>query len=85
MWYGIIVESDALSRPGYQPTITKQGSMSRNCVNLSTNKGGKKYFWTVLLGHVPNKAFLVPDSCGATERNGNSIRSDATDDTIEND
>jgi hypothetical protein len=26
----------------------------------------------VLLGHGPNKAFLVPYSCGVTERNGNS-------------
>jgi len=39
----------------------------------------------VLLGHGPNKAFQVPNSCGATERNGNSISSDVTDDTIEND
>jgi len=40
----------------------------------------------VLLGHVPNKAFLIPGSCGATERNGNSISSEVTNDTIiEND
>jgi hypothetical protein len=32
---------------------------------------------------VLNKAFLVPDSCRATEGNGNSISSDITDDTIE--
>ena len=38
----------------------------------------------MLLGHGPNKAFLVPGSCGATERNGNSISADSTDDTIEN-
>ena len=38
----------------------------------------------MLLGHGPNKAFLVPDSCRATERNGNSIIIDVTDDTIEN-
>jgi hypothetical protein len=38
----------------------------------------------VLIGHGPNKAFLVPDSCRATERNGNSISTDVTDDTIEN-
>jgi len=38
----------------------------------------------VLLGHGPYKAFLVPDSCEATERNSNSISSDDTDDTIEN-
>ena len=37
----------------------------------------------MLLGHGPNKVFLVPDSCRATERNGNSISSDFTDDTIE--
>jgi hypothetical protein len=39
----------------------------------------------VLLGHGPYKAFLVPDSCRATEGNGNSISTDVTDDTIEND
>jgi len=39
----------------------------------------------VLLGNGPNKAFLVPDSSGATKRNGYSIISDVTDDTIEND
>ena len=39
----------------------------------------------MLLGHGDNKAFLVPDSCGATERNGNSIISDVTDDIIKND
>jgi hypothetical protein len=36
----------------------------------------------VLLGHRPNKVFLVPDSFGATERNGNSISSDVTDDPL---
>ena len=40
---------------------------------------------SVVLGHGPNKAFLGPESCGATEINGNSIISDVTDDTIEND
>jgi hypothetical protein len=39
----------------------------------------------VLLGHGPNKAFLVPESCRGTERNGISISADVTDDTIEND
>ena len=41
----------------------------------------------MLLGHAPNKVFLVhvPNSCGATEINGNSTSSDITDDTIEND
>ena len=38
----------------------------------------------MLLGHGPNKAFLVLDSCRTTERNGNSISADITDDTIEN-
>jgi len=33
----------------------------------------------VLFSHGPNKAFLVPDSCGATERNGDSISADVTD------
>jgi hypothetical protein len=36
-----------------------------------------------LLGYGPNKAFLVPDSCGVIARNSNSISSDVTDDTIE--
>ena len=40
---------------------------------------------SVLLGHGPNKAFMVPDSCGATDRNGNSISAAVTDDTLEND
>jgi len=39
----------------------------------------------VLFSHGPNKAFLVPDSRRATERNGNSISTDVTDDTNEND
>ena len=39
----------------------------------------------MLLGHGPNKAFLLPDSCRATERNGNGIRAVFTEDTIEND
>ena len=30
----------------------------------------------MLFSHGPNKAFLVPDSCRATERNGNSISAD---------
>jgi hypothetical protein len=38
----------------------------------------------VLIVHEPNKAFLLPDSCRATERKGNSINTDVTDDTIEN-
>jgi hypothetical protein len=40
---------------------------------------------SVLYSHEPNKAFLVPDSCRATERNSNSISADLTDDSIEND
>jgi len=39
----------------------------------------------VLFSHGPNKAFLVPDSCRATERNGNSISAEVTDDSFEND
>jgi hypothetical protein len=39
---------------------------------------------TVLLIHGPNTAFLVPDSCRATERNSNSISAYVTVDTIEN-
>ena len=38
----------------------------------------------MLLGHGPNKIFLVPNSCRATERHGDSISADVTDDTIEN-
>ena len=38
----------------------------------------------MLLGHGHNKAFLVPDSCGATERHGYNISSDVSDDTIDN-
>jgi Ni,Fe-hydrogenase I cytochrome b subunit len=34
----------------------------------------------VLLSHGPNKAFLVPDACRVTERNGNSISTDIIDD-----
>ena len=33
----------------------------------------------MLFSHGPNKAFLVPDSCRATKRNGNSISSDVAD------
>ena len=40
--------------------------------------------WTsVSLGYGPNKAFLVPDSCRATD--GNSISSDVADDANEAD
>ena len=41
----------------------------------------------MLFSHGPNsnKAFLVPDSCRVTERNGNSTRADVTDEAIEND
>jgi len=39
----------------------------------------------VLVGHGPNKVFLVPDSYRATERNGNSLSADITDDAIDND
>jgi hypothetical protein len=37
----------------------------------------------VLFSHGPYKAFLIPDSCKATERNDNSISADITDDAIE--
>jgi len=33
----------------------------------------------------PNKAFLLPDSCRVTERNGNSISADVTDYTTKYD
>jgi hypothetical protein len=39
---------------------------------------------SVLFSHGPDKVFLVPDSCSATERSGNSISADVTDDTNEN-
>ena len=40
---------------------------------LSTNKGDQINF---SVSQRPSKAFLVPDSCRATERNGTSIISD---------
>ena len=36
----------------------------------------------MLFSHGPNKAFLVPDSYRATERNGNSISTDVTGDAL---
>jgi hypothetical protein len=39
----------------------------------------------VLFSHGNNKVFLVPDSCRAKKRKGNSISADVTDFTIEND
>ena len=36
----------------------------------------------MLFSHEPNKVFLVPDSCRAAERNGNSISDVVIDDTI---
>jgi hypothetical protein len=53
-------------------------------VILNTNKGGQINFSQVLVSYGPNKAFLVPDSCKATERNGNSISTDVTDDANDN-
>ena len=44
---------------------------------LSTNNGGQVNL--VLLGHGPYNAFLVPNSCRATER------AEVTDNTFEND
>jgi hypothetical protein len=35
---------------------------------------------TVAYFDAPNKALLIPDSCRATERNGNRIGADVTDD-----
>ena len=39
----------------------------------------------MLFSNGPDKAFLVPDPCRATERNGNSTSANVTDDIIEND
>ena len=39
----------------------------------------------MLFSNGPNKVFLVPNSCRATIRNGNSIMADAIEDTIEKD
>ena len=50
---------------------------------LNSKKGGQINF--SVMCHGPNKAFLVPDSCRATERKGNSISADIPDDSIEND
>jgi hypothetical protein len=41
-------------------------------------------FEVLQTSHEPDKAFLVPDSSRATERNGTSIRADVTDDAVEN-
>ena len=49
---------------------------------LSTIKGGQINFSVIRSW---NKVFLLPDSCRATERNGNSISPDITDDTNEKD
>jgi hypothetical protein len=54
-----------------------------NCVFFSTNKGVK--YTSVLFNRVPNKAFLVPDSYWATEKDGSSISEDVTENTIESD
>ena len=62
---------------------TQNYLLSCNCVILSTNKGGQINFMLFSLGS--NKAFLVPDSCRATERNSISISTDITEDTIEYD
>ena len=45
-------------------------------------KGGQKT--SVLFSHWHTKAFLVPDSCRTTERNGYSISADVRDDANEN-
>ena len=50
---------------------------------FSTNKGVK--YTSVLFNRVPNKAFLVPDSYWATEKDGSSISEDVTENTIESD
>jgi hypothetical protein len=55
--------------------------LSWNCVLLSTNKGGQINFGVRC--HEPNRAFLVPDLCRATEKNGNSISTDVTGSTQE--
>ena len=47
---------------------------------MSTNKGVQINFSVITI-----RPFLVPDSCRETERNGNSISADVTDDTFEND
>ena len=40
---------------------------------------------SLIFNHGHNKTFLVPGSCRPTERNGNGIHADITDDTNEND
>ena len=57
-------------------------TVSCNRVILSTNKGGQIIF--IVFSHLPNKVFLLPDSCRAIERMGNSISADVTYDTFEN-
>ena len=55
--------------------------LSCTCLILSTNKGGQINFGVRC--HEPNRAFLVPDLCRATEKNGNSISTDVTGSTQE--
>ena len=52
-------------------------------MNLSHNKGVK--IKSILFSHGLNIALLVPDPCRATVKNGNSIRADVKENTIEND
>ena len=42
------------------------------------------YIFVIYMVTDQNIAFLVPDSCRATERNSNSISADVTDDAFEN-
>ena len=53
------------------------GNLSCNCVILSSNQGDK--YTSVLFSQELHKAFLVLDSCRATERSGNSVNADVKD------
>ena len=67
----------------FKNILTENIFLSSSCVILGTNKEGQ--ITSVLLIHGPINAFLVPDSCRVTERNGISTSADVTDATIEND
>jgi len=62
---------------------------TQNGTNLTTRyiytKGGQINFSVINLVMNLSKHFWFPDSCRTTERNGNSMNTDVTDDVIKND
>ena len=59
--------------------------MISNIYDIYKKNKGDQIITSVLFSYGPNKAFLVPDSCRVTERNGNRISADVTNDANEND